>query len=71
MTVNLAPKLTWNLSEAASATGIGESTLRRAAALGRLKVNRIGRRVVIPDECLRDYVSGKDWKRQEPQQTSV
>ena len=59
MVVNSAQKLTWSLSEAASATGIGESTLRRAAALGKLRVNRVGRRVVIPDESLRRFIAGK------------
>ena len=50
------PKLTWNLEEASQATGIGNNTIRRAISLGRLKANRVGRRLLIPDEELRAYV---------------
>ena len=69
MTDNLGTKLSWSYAGASHATAISESTLRRAARLGQLKVHKLGRRVVIPDECLRDFVSGKD--RTEPQPTAV
>jgi excisionase family DNA binding protein len=49
-------RIAWSIEDAARATAISKSTLRRAIAQGSLTVSRIGRRVVILDEALRRFV---------------
>jgi excisionase family DNA binding protein len=51
-----AHRIAWSIEDAARATAISKSTLRRAIAQGSLTVSRIGRRVVILDEALRRFV---------------
>jgi excisionase family DNA binding protein len=49
-------RLAWKLGDAAIALGVGQSTLRKEVAQGRLKSVRMGRRILIEDSVLRAYV---------------
>jgi excisionase family DNA binding protein len=49
-------RVAWSIEDAARATGISKSTMRRAIDQGKLPVSRIGRRVVISDETLHRFV---------------
>ncbi len=51
------PRLAWGLSEVSTATGLSVPFLRAEVRAGRLPVRRFGRRVLIRDEDLKDYLS--------------
>lgn len=52
-------KLGYSIREACSATSIGRSTLYTHIAAGRLKVNRVGGRTIVPAEALRALIAGE------------
>jgi excisionase family DNA binding protein len=54
-------KLTYSLKEAASAIGVGKSTLYKALSDGRLTAVKLGNRTLIPAEALRAWMS--TWPR--------
>jgi excisionase family DNA binding protein len=51
------PRLAWGLSEVSNATGLSVPFLRAEVRAGRLPVRRFGRRVLVRDEDLKDYLS--------------
>ncbi|MGW1891343.1 helix-turn-helix domain-containing protein [Streptomyces sp. NPDC002004] len=56
-TTNAAPqRVLYRPEEAATALGIGRSTVYEEIRLGRLRTVRIGRRRLVPPEYLADYV---------------
>jgi hypothetical protein len=48
--------LAYDVKEGAEASKVSVTELRRAIRAGKLKVSRIGRRIVIPAENLRRFV---------------
>lgn len=50
-------KLTYNLKEAATALGIGKTTLYKAIAERRLRAIKLGSRTLIPSEDLRAWIA--------------
>jgi excisionase family DNA binding protein len=56
LTVPLTERLSYTLQEACAVTGLSESTLRRRAKEGQLRLHRVGGRVVIPADELRRLV---------------
>jgi excisionase family DNA binding protein len=51
-----APKLAWAIEEAAQSTGVSKAYLRKIIAAGELKTTRAGRRVLIRDSDLREWL---------------
>ncbi len=51
------PRLAWGLSEVSKCTGLSVPFLRAEVRAGRLPVRRFGRRVLVRDEDLKDYLS--------------
>jgi hypothetical protein len=49
-------QLAYDLKEGAAVSKISISVLRRAIRAGKLKVSRVGRRIVIPCENLKQFV---------------
>jgi excisionase family DNA binding protein len=56
--VQLIPNqpLAVSFREAAQITSVSRSTLRRYAKIGRLRTVRLGRRVIVPFEALKDLI---------------
>lgn len=53
-------KLVWNVKEAGTALGLSPWTIRRYITDGKLKIVRLGRRVLVePSECLRLVEEGR------------
>jgi len=52
-------KLTYNLKEAATALGIGKTTLYKAIAERRLRAIKLGSRTLIPSEDLRAWIAAQ------------
>jgi excisionase family DNA binding protein len=50
------PKLAWAVEEAAQSTGVSKGYLRKIIAAGELKTTRAGRRVLIRDADLREWL---------------
>ena len=50
------PKLAWAIEEAAQSTGVSKGYLRKIIAAGELKTTRAGRRVLIRDCDLREWL---------------
>lgn len=50
-------RLAWGLSEVSKCTGLSVPFLRAEVRAGRLPVRRFGRRVLVRDEDLKDYLS--------------
>lgn len=50
-------KLAYRVDEAAAATGMGESTLRRKISLGLLKARKDGQATIILAEDLKAYLA--------------
>lgn len=58
--IQAAPqKLGYSISEAVHATSLGRSTIYAHIAAGRLKVNRVGGRTIIPASALHELISGE------------
>ena len=54
-------KLAYSIEETAEQTSLSKAFLRLEIKRGKLKVRRFGRRVLIRDEDLRDYIeNGSD-----------
>ena len=51
------PRLAWGLSEVSKCIGLSVPFLRAEVRAGRLPVRRFGRRVLVRDEDLKDYLS--------------
>ena len=51
-------QLAFSLAEAASAIGVGTSTLHELIATGKLPVRKLGRRSLVLREDLEDYLQG-------------
>jgi len=51
------PRLAWGLSEVSKCTGLSVPFLRAEVRAGRLPVRRFGRRVLVRDEDLKDYLA--------------
>ena len=51
------PRLAWPIADAAKAIGISVSQLRVEIGEGHLPIMRVGKRVLIPDEALRAFLS--------------
>lgn len=49
-------KLAWAIDEAAQSTGVSKGYLRKIIAAGELKTTRAGRRVLIRDCDLREWL---------------
>lgn len=49
-------KLAWAIDEAALSTGVSKAYLRKIIAAGELKTTRAGRRVLIRDCDLREWL---------------
>lgn len=58
-------KLAWAIDEAAQSTGVSKGYLRKIIAAGELKTTRAGRRVLIRDCDL------KEWLNRNVQDTTV
>ena len=56
-TLPTLPRLAWGLSEVSDATGLSVPFLRAEVRAGRLPIRRFGRRVLVRDEDLKDYLS--------------
>lgn len=57
--VTAAPaRLAWSFAEASTMLGVSSNFLRREAQRGALPIRRVGRRVLIADQDLRDYLDG-------------
>ena len=52
------PKLSYNIREAAAATGIGRSSIYGHILAGRLRKEKVGGRTLIPAESLAALVAG-------------
>jgi excisionase family DNA binding protein len=48
----------YSREEAAKACGLSLDTIRRAINAGDLRAKRAGRRIVVPEESLRDWLKG-------------
>jgi excisionase family DNA binding protein len=55
-TFTTLPRLAWGLSEVSECTGLSVAFLRAEVRAGRLPVRRFGRRVLVRDEDLREYL---------------
>jgi excisionase family DNA binding protein len=53
-----ADRLAFSLADAASAIGVGKSTLHELIATGKLPVRKLGRRSLVLREDLEDYLQG-------------
>ena len=53
-----ADRLAFSLADAASAIGVGKSTLHELIATGQLPVRKFGRRSLVLREDLEDYLQG-------------
>jgi excisionase family DNA binding protein len=51
-----SPRLTWSVEDAARATGLSPAFFRKIIAAGEFPVVRVGSRVLIRDQDLRDLV---------------
>jgi excisionase family DNA binding protein len=49
-------KLAWAIEEAAASTGLSKAYFRKIIAAGELKTTRAGRRVLIRDSDLREWL---------------
>lgn len=54
-----APKIAYSIKEASRASSLGRTTLYGHIQAGRLRVVRIGGRVVIPAESLHALIAGE------------
>ncbi len=60
-TINNKTKIAYSVEEMAEKTSLSKAFLRLEIKRGNLKVKRFGRRVVIRDEDLREYLeNGSD-----------
>ncbi len=50
-------RLAWGLSQISESTGLSVPFLRAEVRAGRLPVRRFGRRVLVRDEDLKDYLA--------------
>jgi excisionase family DNA binding protein len=50
-------RLAWGLSQISECTGLSVPFLRAEVRAGRLPVRRFGRRVLVRDEDLKDYLA--------------
>lgn len=55
--INEKPKLAYSVEEISEQTSLSKAFLRLEIKRGKLKVRRFGRRVIIRDEDLRDYIA--------------
>lgn len=55
-TFTTLPRLAWGLIEVSECTGLSVAFLRAEVRAGRLPVRRFGRRVLVRDEDLKDYL---------------
>jgi len=55
-------QMAFDLKEGSQVSKISVSLLRRAIKAGKLRVTRIGRRIVIPSENLKKFVQ-EGWSR--------
>lgn len=53
------PKFGFSIKEAIVASSLGRTTIYGHIKAGRLKVNRVGGRTIIPAESLRALVTGE------------
>ena len=51
-------KLAYSVDEIAEQTTLSKAFLRNEIRAGRLKINRFGRRVLVLDKNLKDYLEG-------------
>jgi len=51
-----ANRLAFSLADAASAIGVGKSTLHELIATGKLRVRKLGRRSLVLREDLEEYI---------------
>jgi len=51
-------KLAWAIEEAAESTGLSKAYFRKIIAAGELKTTRAGRRVLIRDCDLKEWLDG-------------
>lgn len=58
-------RVAWSLQEIAKATGLSLGFLRNEVRRGALRVKRFGRRVLVLDEDLKDYLSEGSHKEEE------
>ena len=67
----MAEKLAYSIDEAAEALSLSRSAVKELVYQGRIKVVRVGRRVLIPKWALDEFLSqaagtpeaGTDWDR--------
>ncbi len=60
-TINETNKIAYSVEETAERTSLSKAFLRLEIKRGKLKVKRFGRRVLIRDEDLREYIeNGSD-----------
>ena len=53
-------KLAYSVEEIAKLTTLSKPFLRNEIRAGRLKINRFGRRVLVLDKNLKDYLEGEN-----------
>ena len=56
-TITDKTKLAYSVEEIAEQTSLSKAFLRLEIKRGKLKIRRFGRRVIIRDEDLRDYIA--------------
>jgi len=49
-------KLCWSIAELAASAGVSKPFLREQITLGKLRVARVGRRVLIPAICVEEWL---------------
>ncbi len=65
-TINETNKIAYSVEETAERTSLSKAFLRLEIKRGKLKVKRFGRRVLIRDEDLREYIeNGSDGSQME------
>lgn len=52
------PKLAYSVREAVEATSLSKTYIYTAISTGRLKVNRVGSRNLIPVDVLKAFIAG-------------
>ncbi|MBI1348710.1 helix-turn-helix domain-containing protein [bacterium] len=57
--VPLADRLTWNVSDAAKATGLSARTIQQAIYRDELPAIRVGRRVLLSPDAVRAWLESK------------
>lgn len=59
-TKNQVPRLSFNVDEAVASTGLNRSAFYRAVALGQIKTFKVGRRRMVSETALREFIATQE-----------